>query len=119
MAGGTVRRADGAVLIRRRPEKGLLGGMMEFPCTEWRHDAWTTKEARRHAPVAGPWRPVPGVVRHTFTHFHLELTVLAARVSGAGNGGGIWCSPERLSDHALPTVMKKVARHALEGAASG
>ena len=67
---------------------------------------------------------MPGVVRHTFTHFHLELTVLAARVNGGGgNGDGddgrVWCPLERLSDHALPTVMKKVARHALEGAPSG
>ena len=115
------RRGDGSVLIRRRAEKGLLGGMMEFPSTEWRRGAWTLKEARRRAPVAGTWRPVPGVVRHTFTHFHLELTVLAARVNGTGDGDGdgdgVWCLPERLSDHALPTVMKKVARHALEGAA--
>ncbi|MDP6573350.1 MAG: A/G-specific adenine glycosylase [Rhodospirillales bacterium] len=116
-----LRRADGAVLIRRRPEKGLLGGMMEFPGTEWRLASWTLKEARRHAPVAGSWRPVPGVVRHTFTHFHLELTVLAARVNGGGDGnhGGVWCPLGRLSDHALPTVMKKVARHAFEGAPSG
>ena len=113
------RRGDGSVLLRRRSEKGLLGGMMEFPCTEWRPGAWTQKEARRHAPVAGTWRPLPGVVRHTFTHFHLELTVLAARVTGAGDHGGVWCPPERLSDYALPTVMKKVARHVLDGTPSG
>ena len=114
------RRADGAVLIRRRPEKGLLGGMMEFPCTEWRQAAWTDKEARRHAPVAGSWRLVPGIVRHTFTHFHLELTVLAAQVNGGGGVlDGVWCPLDRLSDHALPTVMKKVARHALEESDSG
>jgi len=117
-----LRRADGAVLIRRRPEKGLLGGMMEFPGTEWRHDAWPLNEARRHAPVAGSWRLLPGIVRHTFTHFHLELTVLAARVNSAGDNddnGGVWCAPERLSEHALPTVMKKVTRHAIKGVASG
>jgi len=73
------------------------------------------REARRLAPFTGPWRRLPGVVRHTFTHFHLELTVLAARAPGGPKGGGVWCAVERLSDHALPTVMKKVARHALLG----
>src|SRR5262249_5271761 len=29
-------RRDGSVLLRRRPEEGLLGGMMEFPSTDWR-----------------------------------------------------------------------------------
>ena len=108
-----VVRGDGAVFLRRRAESGLLGGMMEFPSTDWREAAWPLREARRLAPFTGPWRRLPGVVRHTFTHFHLELTVLVARAQGGPKGGGVWCAVERLSDHALPTVMKKVARHAL------
>lgn len=108
-----VVRGDGAVFLRRRAETGLLGGMMEIPSTDWREAAWPLREARRLAPCAGPWRRLPGVVRHTFTHFHLELTVVAARAQGGPEGGGVWCAVERLSDHALPTVMKKVARHAL------
>ena len=62
------------------------------------------------APVAADWKPLDGVVRHTFTHFHLELMVLAGQVR-AGAGGGEWCLPSRFSEHALPTLMKKVARH--------
>ncbi len=106
-------RGDGAVFLRRRAESGLLGGMMEIPSTDWRAAAWSLKEARRLAPFTGPWRRLPGIVRHTFTHFHLELTVLAAQTRAGPAGGGVWCPVERLSDHALPTVMKKVARHAL------
>src|SRR5229473_1724527 len=34
-------RPDGAVLLRRRPERGLLGGMMEVPSTPWRQASWS------------------------------------------------------------------------------
>ncbi len=108
-----VVRADGAVLLRRRADDGLLGGMMEVPSTPWREPAWTPAEARAHAPVAARWRRLPGVVRHSFTHFHLELGVLAAEVDGNLPADGVWCPPERFGEHAMPTVMKKVARHAL------
>ena len=104
-------RPDGRVLLRQRPEKGLLGGMMEIPSTDWREKAWTPSEAAAEAPFATDWKPLDGVVRHTFTHFHLELMVLAGRVGGRA-GGGEWCLPSRFSEHALPTLMKKVARHA-------
>ena len=106
-------RADGCVLLRRRPEIGLLGGMMEVPSTDWRADDWSLAEARRLAPAVARWRRLPGVVRHTFTHFHLELTVLAGRSEAVG-AAGVWCRPSRLGDHALPTVMKKVARLAAD-----
>ena len=77
--------AAGAVLLRRRAEQGLLGGMMEVPSTDWRAEAWPMDEALRAAPLAADWRALPGTVRHTFTHFHLELTVLAARITGAAD----------------------------------
>lgn len=105
---------DGSVLLRRRPESGLLGGMMEVPSTDWREAGWSEAAARGAAPVAAEWQPVRGLVRHTFTHFHLELTVLAARVAATdGPNGlpeGVWCRPGGFGDYALPTVMKKVVR---------
>jgi len=106
-------RRDGAVLLRRRPETGLLGGMMEVPSTEWRAEPWTLDEAAAAAPVAASWRLVEGTVRHVFTHFALGLRVAAAPVEAAAIAEGVWCPIDRLSDHALPTVMKKVVRHAL------
>ena len=108
-------RPDGSVLLRKRPETGLLGGMMELPSTAWREAAWGDKAARAEAPVKGArWRTLPGTVRHSFTHFHLEITVRSARVPNAGAAAsGIWCPVDCLGDHALPTVMKKIVRHAL------
>ncbi len=114
------RLSDGRVLLRQRPEKGLLGGMTEIPSTGWRDRAWTPDEAASEAPVAAAWEPLGGVVHHTFTHFHLELRVLMGRVKGRpgkhskgkrSTQEGLWCAPERFKDHPLPTVMKKVARH--------
>lgn len=106
-------RKDGAVLIRRRPEVGLLGGMMEIPSTTWRPEGWTPEEAVADAPFDADWRPVPGVVRHTFTHFHLELTLLAGKTGSGRLARGLWCPLDKLGDYALPTVMKKVVKHAL------
>lgn len=102
-------RQDGAVLLRRRPEKGLLGGMMEIPSTPWRAEAWTFDEAIRTAPAPAAWAAVPGIVRHGFTHFLLELAIIAGR----GDADGLWSSVDRLGEHALPTLMKKVVRHAI------
>ena len=106
-------RKDGAVLLRRRPPEGLLGGMIEVPSTEWRETAWTLDAAAAQAPLAAEWRLLPGVVRHTFTHFHLELMVATGRAAAQGGAGGLWCPLDRLEDQALPTVMRKVARLAL------
>jgi A/G-specific adenine glycosylase len=102
-------RPDGAVLLRRRPEKGLLGGMTEIPSTPWRSEPWTIEEAVRSAPAAAEWTILPGIVRHGFTHFVLDLAV----VTGRGDADGIWSRIDRLGEYALPTLMKKVARHAL------
>jgi A/G-specific adenine glycosylase len=98
----------GRVYLRRRPDKGLLGGMMEFPSTDWRETPWSIADATSQAPVEIPWCSVPGSVRHTFTHFHLELTVLAGETSATLDGR--WCAIGDLAGQALPTVMKKVAR---------
>ncbi|MTJ83274.1 MAG: A/G-specific adenine glycosylase [Telmatospirillum sp.] len=108
----TVRK-DGAVLLRRRPETGLLGGMMEIPSTPWRDQPWTLEDAAGEAPVQAPWRLLPGMVRHTFTHFHLELTVAAGRAKVPELARGLWCPLDQLGDHALPTLMRKVVHHAL------
>ena len=108
-------RADGAVLLRRRPEKGLLGGMMEIPSTPWRAEPWTLAEADNLAPARVSWLVLPGKVRHGFTHFLLDLAVVA----GSGTTiDGIWSPLERLGDHALPTLMKKIARHAIAALAA-
>lgn len=106
-------RPDGAIFLRRRPEAGLLGGMMEVPSTEWRPRNWARKAALACAPAHAEWQALPGVVRHTFTHFHLEIRVMAGCADDGDVTDGVWCPPDRLAEQALPTVMKKVLDHAL------
>jgi A/G-specific adenine glycosylase len=101
-------RKDGAVLLRRRPEQGLLGGMMEFPGTPWCDEM---VDLAPHAPAGCAWRALPGTVRHVFTHFKLELTVYSGSCARASSVDGIWARPERLDEFALPSLMQKVAAH--------
>lgn len=103
-------RDDGAILLERRAEDGLLGGMVGVPTTEWREQAWPADAARAQAPGRTEWTALPGVVRHTFTHFHLELAVWRGH-GPADRNDAIWAAPGALDAHALPTLMKKVARH--------
>jgi A/G-specific adenine glycosylase len=108
-----LRRDDGAVLLRRRPEEGLLGGMMEIPSTEWREGGPGEAEAATAAPVAAAWRRLPGLARHGFTHFEIEFEVWTARVGDGAAAEGVWWPVERLAEQALPTAMKKIVAHAL------
>jgi len=108
-------RPDGAVLLRKRPEKGLLGGMTEVPTTGWtaRVDGDTSADA---APFLADWRRA-GSISHLFTHFALELHVYRAEVSGAAAPHGhFWAAAETLHGEALPTVMKKAIEAAIPGA---
>ena len=75
--------------------------------------AMTEAAAIEIAPAAADWTPLPGTVRHGFTHFRLELAIVA----GNGDADGMWSRVDRLGDHALPTLMKKVARHAVSALA--
>jgi A/G-specific adenine glycosylase len=58
------------------------------------------------------------VVRHGFTHFELELQLVVGQARDRTTGGDVWCPVDRLSDYALPTLMKKVVHHALVKLAS-
>jgi len=99
----------GRAMSRRREEEGLLGGMMEFPSTEWREQASTLEDAILQAPVTDIlWQELSGTVRHTFTHFHLELLVVHGHYTGMTNA--LWSLAEDFGAYALPTVMKKVAK---------
>jgi A/G-specific adenine glycosylase len=109
-----LRNSVGEVLLRRRPERGLLGGMMEFPSTDWRSDPFPRAEAEQQAPLRVDWQPLPGLVSHTFTHFHLQLALLAATTNeNYLISDGRWCRLDQLHGQALPSVMKKVAQHAV------
>ena len=88
-------RGDGAVLLRKRAENGLLGGMAEVPTTGWtaRHDGATGAEA---APFPADWR-VAGSIAHVFTHFALDLEVFRADVGENPAPEGHWWSRPRRS----------------------
>jgi A/G-specific adenine glycosylase len=98
---------DGAdrVLLRRRPPRGLFGGMTELPGTDWRTLPWSDDAARAAAPMPAAWRRA-GTVRHTLSHFELRLDVLAARVPAIA-ADGFLVERAALADQALPSVMRK------------
>lgn len=108
-----VERDDGHILLRQRPQKGLLGGMMEIPSTPW--------EAKLPRNIAGPveadWNKLRATVEHTFTHFHLQLNIwktTTAEISLPDGGGYRWVHKDELADEALPSLMRKVVVAALE-----
>lgn len=80
---------------------------MEFPSSDWQEKTLSRQDAQRKAPAPALWSELEGTVRHTFTHFHLELKVLKGRISGNPPTTGVWVLPENLQDYALPTLMKK------------
>jgi A/G-specific adenine glycosylase len=111
-----VRRGD-KLLLRTRPEKGLLGGMSEVPTSDW-HAAQNDQAALQQAPAFKTivrWHRKAGVVSHVFTHFPLELVVYAAQVAARtpAPDGMRWVEIAALKDEALPSLMRKVVAHAL------
>lgn len=107
--------ARGRVLLRPRPEKGLLGGMLGLPGPEWSVAGPTADEIARAAPFAADWRDLGVEAQHTFTHFHLRLKIIAGRPVGVRKGAqDRWIAPAALGDHALPTLMKKAIALGLE-----
>jgi len=113
---------DNRVLLRRRPDRGLLARMMEVPSTEWSEVKPSRRVSIEAAPVAADWYPVTGQVEHAFTHFKLEIDVLRAVVS-ADASLMLWAEPERctwvprskLKTEALPSVMRKIIAYGLKG----
>jgi A/G-specific adenine glycosylase len=121
---GTLRRGAAFVvtrghelLVRSRPEKGLLGGMTEVPGSNW-IAAQDDKAALQQAPLlkgVARWHRKVGVVTHVFTHFPLELVVYTASVAARARApeGMRWAPIATLKDEALPNVMRKVIAHGL------
>jgi len=108
-----VRDASGAVLLFKRPENGLLGGMLQPPLGPWWEQFPSPGQALLQAPFPAEWRKRLGVVRHGFTHFELEIEVYVAGVNAWPYECGIWVAEDQLHAVALPTVMRKIIAHAL------
>lgn len=101
----------GAVLLVRRPEDGLLGGMLQPPLGPWNAEFPARADALSQAPFRAGWQRREGVVRHRFTHFELEIEVWRANVCKRPCGG-LWLPSDALIRAALPTVMHKILVHA-------
>jgi A/G-specific adenine glycosylase len=102
---------DGKVWLVRRPRTGMLGGMRALP-----DDGWNARaDGSDDAPLPGAWR-AGGVVRHSFTHFDIELglAIYAGDKWGALEGGEWWPVAE-IEAAGLPTLFAKAARLAVEG----
>ncbi len=98
------RRIDGALLLERRPDSGLLGGMLGWPGFEWHENVAPT----HRPPIKAEWKTLNGEARHTFTHFHLRLTVLSALVPMDRHPtSGDFVNAEDFCLSELPTAMRK------------
>jgi A/G-specific adenine glycosylase len=101
--------ADGHVWLRRRPPKGLLGGMTEMPSSQWSSD-YDFATALRAAPVPAKWQRIEGRAVHIFTHFKLELDVVRATLPAKINlEQGFWQPLSTVAAAGLPTALRKVA----------
>jgi A/G-specific adenine glycosylase len=105
------------LLVRTRPEKGLLGGMTEVPTSRWlaaQDDKAALGEAPQLKGVAR-WHRKAGVISHVFTHFPLELVVYTSSVPARAHApeGMRFVPIATLHDEAFPNVMRKVVAHGL------
>lgn len=96
---------DGAVLLVRRPAKGLLGGMRALPTGPWVGDA----PGLADAPACREWRLLPATVDHVFTHFRLTLALAVMSGGSHEMPTGEWWPIARLEEAGLPTVFAKAA----------
>lgn len=103
------RRADGAWLLETRPDRGLLGGMLGWPGSDWAETI-----PPHEPPVEADWTDPGAEVRHTFTHFHLVLEVRLARSGDLAPRRGAFVPADRFRPSALPTVMRKAYDLAVE-----
>lgn len=96
------RRADGAWLMETRPDKGLLGGMLGWPTTDWDDDPAPA------IPIPADWAALNDAALHTFTHFHLILSVQTAWLpQDATPTRGHFIPADAFTPTSLPTVMRK------------
>jgi A/G-specific adenine glycosylase len=100
---------EGKVWLVRRPGRGMLGGMRALP-----DDGWNARaDGSGEAPLAGAWK-TGGLVRHTFTHFDLELGLAVyADERFESLQDGEWWPVAELEAAGLPTLFAKAARLAV------
>ncbi|MCJ7586154.1 MAG: A/G-specific adenine glycosylase [Anaerolineales bacterium] len=110
---------DGKYLLARRPQKGLLGGLWEFP--GGKVEAGESLESALHREihaelgmairVGAPF----GIYRHAYTHFRFTLHAFLCYPNGdeprALEAGELsWVSPSELSAYPMGKVDRQIAR---------
>ncbi len=107
-----IRRPDGAVLLRTRPPKGLLGGMTEFVGSNWTAEPSSSTGLREGLIDL----VAHGHVDHVFTHFALRLAVYTAQLrSDTALDGYRWATADQIRREPIPTVFAKVWAAATRG----
>ena len=105
------------VLFVQRPEKGLLGGLWEFPTAElrgWKPRAGTAEEfVHETLGLEGSVEATLGVVRHVFTHRDSRLHIFLFQAKGGRLRVGRyraheWARPEELRNFPLSALTEKV-----------
>lgn len=97
----------GKVLLTRRPDKGLLGGMRAFPTGVWAE----SPPALADAPLAADWTLRNATIRHVFTHFELVAALATATIgSHIDVADGEWWPVADLDSAGLPTVFAKAVK---------
>ncbi len=101
-----LENSKGEVLLHRRPDKGLLGGMLCFPSTGWD----TANDTDLAQMPADEWTALDAEVVHVFTHFRLTLDIQARNAPRGFKKPPqhIWLHPRDFADAALPSVMVKI-----------
>ncbi len=118
IAVGVVRNSDGRMLIARRPEDSMLGGLWEFPGGKQEPEESLKETVRRELKeelgidVAVDPEPFE-VIRHAYSHFTITLHAFFATIQNgtptAQNGEPIrWVAPISLSEYAFPKANRKV-----------
>ncbi len=109
-----LQRSDGAILVRTRPPRGLLGSTIELPGTDWSVD-FDIAEAKKSAPTHAIWRLLPGSVDQAFTHFQLRINVFSAPIIGAIqiDRECFWLGPDDVAGAGFSSIMRKAVAHAM------
>lgn len=110
--------SDGYIILRKRPLKGLLGGLWELPSTPWDTQSYKAysecPDPLSFQPIEDPeidWMPLDGIVTHQFTHFQLEMTIWKTLLRDRSPDHH-WAHFESLDQYALPTVIQKALKFA-------
>ena len=106
------RNDEGAILLERRKDTGLLAGTMLLPSTPWRDTQWTSTPSQwqAHAPPAHDWRLISGTVQHVFTHFSLEARIMEGRNCQEPHHA-VWMLPQQQEQFPFSSLMRRLLNH--------